>query len=90
MPLYEYLCSDCERTVTVRRPLSETSCPECPICGGTSLSRVISQFSILTSRRDRLKDLSWVDQALANRLRTNGSTRPGPALEETLDLLESD
>lgn len=89
MPLYEYICEDCDRVVTLRRRFSESSRPTCPVCGGLRLSRLISQVAVVTSKQDRTKDLSWVDQALSRRLRKASSGRRSPRLEEALDELAS-
>jgi len=68
MPIYEYHCPDCGRQVTIHRSFSETSPPQCPICGGGNLVHLISQVSIVKSGKDRTRDLSWIDKDVAHRL----------------------
>ena len=68
MPIYEYHCQDCGRRVSIQRSFSETSSPQCPICGGENLTRLISQVSIVKSGKDRTRDLSWIDKDVAHRL----------------------
>jgi len=53
MPVYEYLCDKCRRTVTVTLPISEHSKapPGCPRCGGKGLRPLVSTFFPQTSRK---------------------------------------
>ncbi len=59
MPLYEYECRDCRRTVTllVLRP-SAAEAPACPRCGGTALTRLMSRFATVKSEEARLESLA--------------------------------
>ncbi len=41
MPLYEYLCRDCEQEVEVLVRGTEEK-PECPDCGGAKLMKLLS------------------------------------------------
>jgi putative FmdB family regulatory protein len=34
MPAYDFRCKSCSHTFEVTRPVSETSVPACPVCGG--------------------------------------------------------
>ena len=47
MPIYEYLCGTCNKKVTVflRTALAGIH-PQCPLCGNSGLTRVISNFAI--------------------------------------------
>ena len=47
MPIYEYICGNCRKKVSVllRNP-SAAGEPVCPACGGGGLTRVISSFAI--------------------------------------------
>jgi putative FmdB family regulatory protein len=46
MPIYEYSCSDCERTFEKLRPMSKADAEaSCPDCGGTHTSRALSLFA---------------------------------------------
>jgi len=69
MPLYEYHCQDCGRQVTILRGFSDTSPLFCFVCGGENLTKLISRVSIVKSGKDRIRDLSWVDKDLAQRLK---------------------
>ena len=47
MPIYEYTCSNCNRSVTIfMRTASAGTKPLCPVCGNSELTRVISNFAI--------------------------------------------
>ena len=52
MPLYEYLCKDCNTKFEMLRPMSQVdktaACPECE----TSAPRVFSVFAAFTSGQD--------------------------------------
>jgi putative FmdB family regulatory protein len=60
MPIYEYHCYDCRRRVSVFfRSFSDIEAePNCPRCGGASLTRLISRVSIVRSEDSRLDDLA--------------------------------
>lgn len=59
MPIYEYHCADCRRSVSrlVLR-LSDPTPPRCPRCGGERLTRLMSRFATLRSEEDRLESLA--------------------------------
>ena len=47
MPIYEYMCSTCNKKVTVfLRTASAEGKPLCPVCGNGSLTRIISGFAM--------------------------------------------
>ena len=46
MPLYEYLCHECQRKVMLYLPNSSEIMPSCPRCGNDSLQRLFSTFSV--------------------------------------------
>lgn len=61
MPIYEYLCHDCRRRVSVLwRTFSEVeeNTPQCPRCGGTNLTRLISRVAVVRSEESHLEDLA--------------------------------
>lgn len=89
MPLYEYRCRDCDKRVTIRHGYSDSASPHCPLCNGENLTRLISHVSVVKSSQDRVRDLSWVDRDLARRLKKKASGKLNPALQETLDRMES-
>lgn len=89
MPLYEYHCQDCGQHVTIWRSFSETSPPSCPICGGGNLIRLISKVSVAKSERDRIKDLSWIDKDLLQRLNKRVPRKYSPGFEGKSDGVES-
>jgi putative FmdB family regulatory protein len=45
MPIYEYRCSDCERSVEVLVRAGHDEDAECPACRGAHLTRQMSVFS---------------------------------------------
>jgi len=59
MPIYEYECHDCCKRVSllVLRP-SAAGTPVCPVCGGSSLSRLMSRFATVKSEDARLDSLA--------------------------------
>ena len=59
MPIYEYECHDCRKRVSllVRRPSAAAS-PVCPVCGGSTLSRLMSRFATVKSEDARLDALA--------------------------------
>ena len=47
MPIYEYTCSTCNKSVTIfQRTASAKAKPLCPVCGNGGLTRIISSFAI--------------------------------------------
>ncbi len=90
MPLYEYDCRACDRAVTIRASFTDESEPRCPDCGGEALTRLISQVSVARSGRDRVRDLSWIDQDVSSRLRSQVDGTLTPGFRATLDRLASD
>ncbi len=59
MPIYEYECHDCRRSVSllVLRP-SAASPPACPRCGGGRLTRLMSRFATVKSEEARLESMA--------------------------------
>jgi putative FmdB family regulatory protein len=60
VPIYEYVCQDCRRRVslfwwTARQAETETA--RCPRCGRTRLVRIPSRVTFLRSEEDRLESL---------------------------------
>jgi len=45
MPIYEYRCADCERSVEVLVRPGYDKDPECPACHGAQLTRQMSVFA---------------------------------------------
>lgn len=61
MPIYEYTCNSCRRTVSVfQRSMTTTTATRCPECGGAELTRRISTFSFKRSMPD-FDDMSGLD-----------------------------
>jgi putative FmdB family regulatory protein len=52
MPVYEFVCRDCQKPFEVVRPMSEsTTTPKCPACGSTHVDRTYSHVYAQTSKR---------------------------------------
>jgi putative FmdB family regulatory protein len=53
MPVYEYVCRDCEKTFEIVRPMSEagTGDVKCPSCGSTRADRIWSSVYAKTSKK---------------------------------------
>lgn len=104
MPIYEYRCADCKRRVSVFfRSFSTTGDAQCPNCGGTRLTRLVSRVATVKSEDARLESLSDpssfgdVDEndpkSMARFMRKMGSEMGGedlgPEFTEMVDRLES-
>jgi putative FmdB family regulatory protein len=42
MPIYEYRCGDCGKKIEILQTMAQGEPANCPSCGGTSLTRVMS------------------------------------------------
>jgi putative FmdB family regulatory protein len=52
MPVYEYVCRDCEKTFEMRRPMAEaTANVKCPSCGSARTDRIYSSVYAKTSKK---------------------------------------
>ena len=105
MPIYEYICNDCQRRVSVfwrSYSDSEGTVPRCPRCHGANLVRLISRVAVLRSEESRLDaladptSLAGLDESdpksLARWMRSMGSETGenlGPEFDEVVDRLES-
>ncbi len=59
MPIYEYLCADCRRRVSLLvMRIADPGTPHCPRCGGERLTRLMSRFATIRSEDDRLESLA--------------------------------
>ena len=59
MPIYEYSCAGCGKRVEILfKSFSqlETTSPQCPKCGDTSLTRLVSRVTIMRSWGSDLLD----------------------------------
>ena len=105
MPIYEYICLDCRRRVSLFfRSFSEaeTASPTCPHCGSTRLVRRISRVAVVRSEESRLESmmdsdfLSGLDEndprSLARFMRRMSNELGedlGDEFEEVVDRLEA-
>jgi len=55
MPFYEYRCDNCEHELEALQKVSDPPLVECPVCGQSSLKRLISAVSF------RLKGSGWYE-----------------------------
>lgn len=52
MPIYEYLCSECNRVFSfLVKSLSEKKEPTCPKCGKSGLRKIMSRFAVTGIQR---------------------------------------
>ena len=59
MPIYEYQCHGCRKRVSLLILSPSTSpSPRCPLCGGETLTRLMSRFATVKSEEDRLESLA--------------------------------
>lgn len=50
MPIYEYLCPDCNRIYSfLSQKYNPDEAPACPKCGGTRLTKAVSRFAFVRS-----------------------------------------
>ncbi len=105
MPIYEYRCGDCKRRVSIfYRSFTDTDKgAQCPNCGGTNLSRLVSRVATVKSEEARMEALSDpssfgdVDEndpkSMARFMRKMGDQVGGedlgPEFTEMVDRLES-
>src|SRR5574338_350566 len=93
MPIYEYACHDCKKFVEViTRRVTDDFQPECPICGGTRLTRMISNFQFhlsfkskldqLDPKYDKMIDASNPELSFDNLVKKNRLDRPMSTPEE--------
>lgn len=53
LPMYEYLCSECEHVFTLRRRMAERDeATECPRCGQRKVRRLMSRIAIQGQRSE--------------------------------------
>ncbi len=57
MPVYEYVCRDCGKSVSLLVRHSESFEPRCPGCGGDHLVRSISAFAFHQSYLSKIEQL---------------------------------
>ena len=58
MPLYEYLCRQCQRKVMLYLPTFSETSPPCPRCGNDTLHRLFSTFSVRSKTyKDTYEDI---------------------------------
>jgi putative FmdB family regulatory protein len=69
MPIYEYRCTDCDRSVEVLVRAGHHEDAECPSCHGSHLTREMSVFS---ARGGDSNGIAAAAQAIAS----NGGGRP--------------
>jgi putative FmdB family regulatory protein len=52
MPVYEFVCRDCQKPFEIIRPISQASSEvKCPSCGSTNVTRKYSQVYAVTSKK---------------------------------------
>jgi putative FmdB family regulatory protein len=59
MPIYEYICRDCRKNVSllILNP-STYGTPQCPECGSQKLERIMSRFRTVRSEESRMERLA--------------------------------
>ncbi len=97
MPIYEYLCADCEKRQSIffRSFGAVEAEPACPSCGGRRLRRLISRTAQVLSEESRMEaiadgvDVSGVDEndprSMARWARKMGKEMGGDELGEDFD-----
>ena len=72
MPIYEYWCDNCHRTMSSYQQGFHAPAPPCPGCGKGGLKRVLSAFSVGKTHRDVYESI------LSDRQLTRGMMRNDP------------
>jgi len=72
MPIYEYRCANCDRSLEAFVRPNETSA-QCPHCNGSKLTREMSTFA----SRSTSDSAAAVASALANSGTSNGGSMTG-------------
>ena len=63
MPLFEFKCKSCGRKFTALvGMIADSAPPNCPTCGGTDLSKLMSGFATRRSEEEMLENLSDPDK----------------------------
>lgn len=101
MPIYEYVCFDCRKRVSVFfRTFSDASKGNavCPDCSGTKLRRLVSRVAVMKSEESRMDDLadpsllsgleSEDPRALANFMRRMSDETGEPLDAEMTEVLD--
>lgn len=58
MPIYQYDCQGCDRTVEILfRSRTNVADPVCPECGSTRLTRLVSRVARIRRSSERLDDI---------------------------------
>lgn len=58
MPIYEYICADCNGRFQKLVGFNSTATIACPRCGSESVRKAISRFAVVQSEEARLESLS--------------------------------
>lgn len=94
MPLFEFLCSKCGKKFSQLVGMTaDSSEPECPKCGGTDVSKLVSRFSRARGEEealDSLEDASLAadpndPRAMSRMLREMGRQMDDEGGEENFD-----
>ena len=53
MPVYEFVCRDCQKAFEIMRPISQASASDvkCPACGSANVTRTYSHVYAVTSKK---------------------------------------
>jgi len=76
VPIYEYACRKCDRTLDALQKLSDAPLVDCPECGAPELRRLIS------APRFRLKGDGWYETDFKKDKQRNILTSDGEAAKE--------
>lgn len=60
MPIYEYVCAECEHTMEAIQKMSDDPLTDCPECGKAALKKKISAAGF------RLKGSGWYETDFKN------------------------
>lgn len=75
MPIYEYVCLDCDQQFEMRRGFSQADDPAtCPECGGQQARRLLSTFVAFSSSGDSRTPVAGVSAACGSCPATTCST----------------
>ncbi len=58
MPIYEYICQDCKKKISLLILNPTAQSPKCSKCGSSNLQRIMSRFAAIRSEESRLESLA--------------------------------
>lgn len=58
MPIYEYVCQNCRKRISLLVLNRESYSPKCTRCGSADVQRIMSRFAAIRSEESRMESLA--------------------------------